>query len=491
METNLSGLQELQPGTTLCGGKYIIEKKIGEGGFSITYRAKQSSLNRPVCIKEYYLSGYCMRNPKGKTVHPVGGGAEKFSKYRTSFVDEAKTVAKLHHPSIVDVIDIFDENNTSYMVMTFIEGSNMQSIVEKSGPMAYPMAVNYMAQVADAVGYIHNNHILHRDIKPENIMITADYKAILIDFGSAREYEEDKTQAYTSLVTHGYAPPEQYARNSHVGAYTDIYALGATLYFILTGQVPMEAASRAITPMPTPKELNPELPNEANRTIMKAMQLKSQDRHQSINEFMDDLRNIKPSRPVRKGYGIYIIIAAVVLLAGLGVWWFLTHNNQESAEVKSIPSVEVYAQALSKMNSADTVTFMEGYRMMDSLSRIEYIPAMYEMVRTLGWNSNETSIRRKDMLGIEYDEDNSPVDSTINNAVLSIADRLLEIHDTTQANINMKVAYLMYFYCEGGKFKVSGDYNSQHYLDEAQHWAEFLGDTIFLNTIINTEKSNN
>jgi flagellar basal body-associated protein FliL len=206
---------------------------------------------------------------------------------------------------------------------------------------------------------------------------------------------------------------------------------------------------------------------------------------------MDDLRNIKPSRPVRKGYGIYIIIAAVVLLAGLGVWWFLTHNNQEATEVKPIPSVEVYAQALSKMNSEYTATFMDGYRMMDSLSRIEYIPAMYEMVRTLGWNSNETSIRRKDMLGIEYDEDNSPIDSTVNNAVLYMADRILEVHDTTQANINMKVAYLMYFYCEGGKFKVLGDNTSQHYLDEAQHWAEFIGDTIFLNTIINTEKSNN
>jgi serine/threonine protein kinase len=122
-------------------------------------------------------------------------------------------------------------------------------------------------------------------------MITADYKAILIDFGSARQFEEDKTQSHTAMLTHGYAPTEQYTRNSRKGAYTDIYSIGATLYFILTGQVPVEAAARIVEPMPEPKQLNPSIPDEANRTILKAMQLKPADRYQSVQTFLNDLLN--------------------------------------------------------------------------------------------------------------------------------------------------------------------------------------------------------
>jgi len=297
MDENTELYKELQPGTALNGGKYIIEKKIGEGGFGITYKAMQTGLNRSVCIKEYFLAGRCVRNTYARTVQLQGVGEDVFEKYRQAFVKEAQTLASLRHPNIVEVIDIFDENNTSYMVMPFIEGRSLQSIVEKNGPLPYPEAVNYIAQITNAVGYIHERHILHRDIKPENIMITADYKAILIDFGSAREFEQDKTQRHTSMLTHGYAPPEQYTANSRKGSYTDIYALGASLYFILTGQVPIEAAARSIEELPEPKSLNSKIPDEANRTIMKAMQLKVTDRYQTVQEFMDDLKNVHQDVP--------------------------------------------------------------------------------------------------------------------------------------------------------------------------------------------------
>ena len=293
MDENTQYFKELQPGTTLNGGKYVIEKKIGEGGFGITYKAVQQGLNRPACIKEYFLAGRCVRNTLARTVQLQGISEELFEKYRQSFVHEAQTLASLHHQGIVEVIDVFDENNTSYMVMTFIEGRSLQSIVDQNGPLPYSDAVNYLTQIANAVDYIHQRHILHRDIKPENIMITADYKAILIDFGSARQFEEDKTQSHTAMLTHGYAPTEQYTRNSRKGAYTDIYSIGATLYFILTGQVPVEAAARIVEPMPEPKQLNPSIPDEANSTILKAMQLKPADRYQSIQELINDLLNKK------------------------------------------------------------------------------------------------------------------------------------------------------------------------------------------------------
>ena len=300
------------------------------------------------------------------------------------------------------------------MVMPFVEGRSLQSIVEKNGPLTYPEAVNYIGQVANAVGYIHDRHILHRDIKPDNIMITADYKAVLIDFGSAREFEEDKTQAQTSMVTHGYAPTEQYTRNSRKGAYTDIYAIGATLYFVLTGKVPYEAAARITETMPEPRDLNPNLPEEANRTIMKDMQLKSQNRHQSIAEFMDDLRNVKPSERVdeslpdvssqktqllndtapqtgktqrldsnekskpkeKKGAKpvVWVVIAAVLVVAGVGGYLAFSGMNPLRAEAEQAMTqynkdVRSCQDLINDGNEANPQPLIEARRLLDSVIR--------------------------------------------------------------------------------------------------------------------------
>jgi serine/threonine-protein kinase len=335
---DVQGFRELQSDTTLNGRKYTIERKIGEGGFGITYMAVQNGLNRAVCIKEYFPAGKCIRNTLARTVHLQGVSEETFEKYRQAFVKEAQTLATLKHPNIVEVIDVFDENNTSYMVMSFIEGESLQRIVDNRGKLPYADTVNYIAQITNAIGYIHERHILHRDIKPDNIMITPDHKAMLIDFGSAREFEHDKTQIHTSMLTHGYSPPEQYTVNSRKGSYTDIYALGATFYFALTGQVPVEAAARLTEKMSEPKELSPEIPNEANRTILKSMQIKADNRHQTIKEFMDDLRNVKPSTLVDETIGggrlhkkwlWWIAVASVIVIVG---WALLPKRTAVEAE---------------------------------------------------------------------------------------------------------------------------------------------------------------
>lgn len=345
-ENILQGFKELISGTTLYNGKYTIEKKIGEGGFGITYKATQSSLGRTVCIKEYFPAGKCVRNTYSKTLLLQGFTTEQFERYRQAFIKEAKTLANLRHPNIVEVIDIFDENNTSYMVMPFIEGQSLHNVVKRRGKLPYPEAVNYIAQISDAAAYIHKRNILHRDIKPDNIIITPDFKAILIDFGSAREFVHDQTQAHTSVVSHGYAPTEQYTANSRKGSYTDIYAIGATFYFTLTGKTPLEAAARLTERMPEPKEFSPKIPHEANRTILKAMQLKAENRHQNVQDFMDDLRNIKPSILIDETIGgkkrkktpviliSGIIIVALLLLSGGGYLLYQHNNTIHKQEIK-------------------------------------------------------------------------------------------------------------------------------------------------------------
>lgn len=367
-------IMELQSGTTLCDGKYTIEAKIGEGGFGITYKAIQNGLNRVVCIKEYFPAGKCTRATKKNTVFVQGTSEQVFEKYRQAFVREAKMLATLHHPNIVEVLDVFDENNTSYMVMTFVKGKSLQQIVETRGKLPYPETVNYIAQITNAVGYIHDHHILHRDIKPDNIMITADFKAILIDFGSAREFEQDKTQAHTSMLTHGYAPTEQYTANSRKGSYTDIYAIGATFYFVLTGQVPMESAARLTEQMPSPKDLVPEIPEEANRTILKAMQLKAENRHQTVHEFMDDIRNVKPSVLVDETIGgspqqptskrTWYIISALGCFVALLIGYFLWGRNgsepveeNKPQEIKTYSFISIYDYPMVKVDGG---TFIMG-----------------------------------------------------------------------------------------------------------------------------------
>lgn len=280
---------ELLPGTTLCGGKYIIEKKIGAGGFGITYIAKHATLGKKYAIKEFFLSGYNVRNNKTNHISLQGIEEKDFTKIKQRFIEEARTLASLNNDAVVKVIDIFDENGTSYMVMPFVEGVTLQSMVEKDGPMDYDIAVNYIVRICDALSYIHSKDILHRDVTPDNIIVTPDQKTVLIDFGSARKFVNDKTQRHTTILKQGYAPLEQYSATSRKGAYTDLYSLGGVLYYILTGVRPIDATERTMESIKDPIELNPKIPKQINAVIMKAMAMDSSERYQSAIELEEDI----------------------------------------------------------------------------------------------------------------------------------------------------------------------------------------------------------
>jgi len=358
MSQNSETTRDLQRGTTLHQGKYIVESVIGAGGFGITYKAIQSGLNRTVCIKEFFIDGKCVRNTQAQTVLLQGITEGMYEKYRLKFVEEAKLLASIKHPNIVEVFDVFDENNTSYFVMSFIEGKTLQGLVKQKGALNFELAVSLLGKIAKAVEYIHSKNILHRDIKPDNILVTPDFNAILIDFGSAREFVQDKTQAHTTMLTRGYAPPEQYNALSRKGSYSDIYALGAVYYYALTGEEPVDAAARQIENMPEPITLNKKINEDINRTIMKAMAIKPENRHQTIQEFLFDLLGERPSVPMyeevivvkKSKKWIWITLIAVVVCCAIFIGMMIHNKLQNERERILINEISWQEKFMDSLN---------------------------------------------------------------------------------------------------------------------------------------------
>ena len=236
-------MMHLKVGTFLQGGKYKIEKVLGQGGFGITYLATQELLDRKVCIKEFFFKDYCNRSATGCVSSSTIGNENIVERFLTKFLKEARTISRIEHPNIIRILDIFKENGTAYYVMEYIEGGSLADRISKYGALQEFEAVNYVKQVASALECIHQHNINHLDVKPANIMIRkTDNKAILIDFGVSKQYDEQGGQTSTTPVgiSHGYAPMEQYTADGvkTFSPQTDIYSLGATLYNLLTAIQP-------------------------------------------------------------------------------------------------------------------------------------------------------------------------------------------------------------------------------------------------------------
>jgi serine/threonine protein kinase len=279
----------LAVGTPLREGAYIIESMLGQGGFGITYRATDARQQCTIAIKEFFPIE-CHR--QGRAVEPQqAGAADAFQAAKTKFLQESNILSNFHHPSIVRVHESFEENDTAYMVMEYLEGRPLSAVLqEHSGRLGEGEAIAYAERVGEALEIVHHAGLLHRDVKPDNIMVCRNGRVELIDFGTARDMAISQTQGHTVVVTHGYAPLEQYAKHAQRGVTTDIYALAATLYHLLTGHIPASAIDRANgVALRPPCELRPELSRPVNDAIMWAMQLKVADRPQGVRRFLDAL----------------------------------------------------------------------------------------------------------------------------------------------------------------------------------------------------------
>jgi serine/threonine protein kinase len=278
------------PGQELFGDRYIIERKLGEGGVGITYLAKnrRSELRVIKTLREQILN------------HPAW--ISKQDKLRQDFRDEALRLALCRHSHIVQVENVFDEDNLPCMAMEYIEGEDLGKQITEKGVLLEAEALLYIRQIGDALTVVHERGLLHRDLKPSNIMMRAGkQEAVLIDFGIARQFIPGAVQQHTENLTPGYAPPEQYVPDAERGEYIDVYALAATLYSLLTGQLPMPVTVRLQNfTMRSPKDLNSSVSDQVNEAIMKGMALNHKFRPQSVQDWLDLLGAgiVAPTQPV-------------------------------------------------------------------------------------------------------------------------------------------------------------------------------------------------
>ena len=338
---SMSNTRCLKPGVILKE-RYKIEEVIGAGGFGITYRAWDPLLQSYVAIKEYYPSGIATRSAdSSKVCVPVGQEQREYHRGRIRFLKEAQDVARFQsEPNIVSIYDYLEENDTAYMVMEYLHGCTLkQYIREHGGRLDTDPILHICLSVLDALAVVHKAGMIHRDISPENIFICEDLTVKLIDFGAAKQVYLDGEQTMSVVLKPGYAPPEQYAKKDKQGPWTDIYALGATLYFAATGEKPEESFGRVLEDTIKPVcEVNPEIPRAMSQVIMRAMSVKIEDRYQTVEAMREALlagegqnaqmepyvipasRISKRDLPKKRGFLIGVAFCIVIMLVVTGIW---------------------------------------------------------------------------------------------------------------------------------------------------------------------------
>lgn len=281
-------MQTLTPGSFLQHGAYRIEAVLGQGGFGITYLATDVNLQRKVAIKEFFPKDYCER--EDATSHVTLGTrntAEFVNRLMAKFLKEARNIAKLNHPGIIRIFAAFEENNTAYYVMEYIEGESLSAMVKRGGPLPSSRAMRYVKEAGKALEYVHRLKINHLDIKPANIMVRrSDDTPVLIDFGLSKQYDSAGSQTSTTPtgISHGYAPLEQYNEGGvrNFSPQTDEYSLGATLYYLLSGVVPPHATTLNEEELTFPQGI----PARLIAPISKSMSSARKDRYPDVATFI-------------------------------------------------------------------------------------------------------------------------------------------------------------------------------------------------------------
>ena len=326
----------LRAGTVL-NGRYIVGRVLGQGGFGITYLALDTQLNAKVAIKEFMPGEIATR--QGTTVSVMmDTKSEEFAYGAERFQEEARTLAKfIGNPNIAAVTSYFDENDTSYFVMDYIEGISFKTyIANHGGKISVEETLNVMIPVLRALTAVHAEGFIHRDVTPDNIYITKDGMVKLLDFGSARYSIGDKSKSLDVILKVGYAPKEQYIRRSRQGPFTDVYSCAACFYAAITGFLPPESLERLDSDTLIPiSQCGIEIPEYLDKAILKGLAVQPEDRFQNAAEFLEAIESQQvvevpapggaaapapaPEKKKVKPALIAGIAAAAVVVLGIGI----------------------------------------------------------------------------------------------------------------------------------------------------------------------------
>lgn len=369
-------LYHLFPETVLAG-RYSIGQVLGFGGFGITYKAWDMKLETIVAIKEYYPSGLVNRIPgQNEVILFAGNKVKEFNYGLSRFLDEARNTAKFSgHKNIVNVFEYFEENSTAYFVMEYLDGISLSGYL-KENTMDIESCLSTIDCVASALKELHANGVVHRDVSPDNIFLCLNGNVKLIDFGAAR-FSASEERPMTIVLKPGFAPPEQYERISAQGPWTDIYALGATLYLMLTGTKPEESTDRKTqdTLLP-PHEINPEITENISNAIMKAMALERHLRFTNVEDFekalsgarkVTTLAKEKKYRKRKRLVGILLATLTVVITSGiLGIRFMEQKDAETLPEANICVMYEITGENISDQAKANALMaiaeeFMNSY----------------------------------------------------------------------------------------------------------------------------------
>ncbi len=333
---------------TLLDNKYIVGKTLGEGGFGITYLAWDRNMKTKAAIKEYFPRALVARDTVmygGNTLHTLSEGERNdFEVGLKRYVEEAAILAKFFQlPGIVSVKDFFYANGTAYIVMEYIDGISLKDFLKsKGGKLSVEETLRIMEPIISSLAVVHGHKLLHRDISPDNIMLGRDGTVKLIDFGAARYFDKDKGNSKTVVLKHGYAPVEQYSRKGEQGAWTDVYALCAVIYRMLTGIVPEESVDRVGEDRLRPLgQAGRNVPKYIAQAVEKGLSVSPEGRQQTMQELHGELYITRERRRSMNGDKIYrmmqrcMVILIVLLTVIAGGTMFYLKNREKIDDLKN------------------------------------------------------------------------------------------------------------------------------------------------------------
>ena len=380
-------------------GRYRVCRSLGQGGFGITYLAEDELLGQKIVIKEYFPAAFARRADDGSIRIMEETDRAAFTEGRNRFLREARILTSLLDvPGVVKAWNYFQENQTAYLVMEYVQGISLRSWLEQNGEVpSFDEALEMLRPVVLALANIHKKGLLHRDITPDNLMVGANGTVKLLDFGSARSYlrEKDSEMTQTVLLKSGYAPPEQYDGKSVQGPWTDIYALSATLYEMITGCMPEDALQRQIRD----ELLGPSVygakitPEQEEHLLKRGLALDERERYTSVREFSSDfypeekLREVRYGRSGRRIAAISggVLAAGLLLTSGLYVFGALggTHTEKRAGNLdRGSREYEAFLEFVEEQG--ETEEFLNKYMLDAAAVRELALPgnAYYDMDAT-------------------------------------------------------------------------------------------------------------